>query len=409
MSKNQTLTAAFIESAKPPQVGQACFWDRKVSGFGLRVSQGGRKSWVLLYRPKGQTNSRWLTLGTHPPLSLADARELAKDKLADIQKGGDPAADLRRSCGTSTFGELTRRYLVEWATEEKKESSKNEDERVINHDLLPAWEHHEAGVISRRDVRELVDRVYARGAKVQANRVLALISKLFNFAIDKDIVAINPAYKVKKPLQHEERRGRVLDVGEIRSIWKALETEPAVTAAMFKVLLLTGQRRGEVRGMCWAEIDLESGWWTIPGGRTGRAKNKLSHRVPLVGEGLRILRELHAAKSEKCDYVFVGRSGKRPRADLQKLIGRVIESSEVDGFRTHDLRRTVGTGLASLGTELTVIKKVLNHSEKGDVTAIYVRHGYDAEKRLALEKWDRRLHQIVTSRAPESNVVALRA
>jgi integrase len=334
-------------------------------------------------------------------MSLADARELAKEKLADVQKGGDPTIEKRRALAADTFEALANRYLDEHARRHKKERSIKEDERNIRRELLPIWRNRKAREIARRDVIALVDGIAARGAEIHANRVLALISKIFNFGIAKDIVETSPAHRVPKPGK-ERHRDRVLNHEEVRAVWEAIEDERPITRGLFKLLLLTGQRRNEVCGMRWPEIDLDAGWWVIPGHRT---KNGLAHRVPLVGETLRILQGA-AQNGKGSDYVFRGRQHGKPLASPQKALARIAKRSQVD-FRVHDLRRTLGTGLAGLGVDRTTIKKVLNHSEQGDVTAIYDRHGYDDEKRAALAKWDRRVREILDGTT--AKVVQLRA
>lgn len=386
------LTASFIESQKiAPAYGQSrkTYWDSNPKGFGLRVTDGGQKTWVLMYRYQGR--QRWYTIGTYPPLSLADARQIAKDKLADVQKGKDPAAQAieeRKAIeGRDTFAWLADLYLEKHAREFKKPSSVREDERNIGKELLPLWGTCKAADISRAEVISLVEGIAARPAKIHANRVLALISKIFNFGIQRDLVQNNPAYKVAKPgMEHE--RERTLDSDEVRAVWEALQAEPKHFQVMFKLMLLTGQRRSEVRLMAWREVDLKAGWWTIPGERT---KNKRAHRVPLAGEVRRLLESMY--REGAVDYVFVGRFGDGPLSSPQKALNRIVERSGV-GFTVHDLRRTLATGLGELGFGRTVIAKVLNHSEPG-VTRIYDRHTYDREKLEALQRWQHRVLDLV--------------
>jgi hypothetical protein len=212
------LTSLFVESAKAPERGQAEYWDTKVTGLGMRISQGGRKTWTLLYRHRGRL--RRLSLGTFPVLKLADARELAKLKLADVQHGIDPAAVRQEERQGDSFAALADRYLSEYARIKKKPKSVSEDQKMIRGELLPAWGNRKADEIIRRDVLILVDGIAARGAFIQANRVLALISKIFNFATDKEILGASPAVKVPKPGQ-EHRRDRVLRDQEIKRLWGA--------------------------------------------------------------------------------------------------------------------------------------------------------------------------------------------
>lgn len=401
------LTDALVRSIESPAQGQLEVWDLKTPGFGLRISQGGRRTWTCLYRHDGRL--RRLTLGTYPILSLADARELARDRLADVQRGVDVASVKQERREADSFARLAERYLTEWARVKKRPRSVREDERVINRELLPRWGHRKAGEIGRRDVIELVDAIAARksakspdGAGVQANRTLALISKMYGFGVDKAIVESNPAYKVPRP-GAEHQRDRVLGEGEIKTLWRALDGEKPQTAAIFRLALLTAQRRGEICGLRWDELDLDAGWWTIA---AARAKNKLAHRVPLAGQALALLREV---RDRPHDAVFVFRSGSRydqAIANLQKPVRRLKATSGVD-FRFHDLRRTAASLMTGIGVPRLIVSKILNHVERG-ITAVYDRHSYDGEKRAALIRWDARLHEIVTGEvAPK--VVALSA
>jgi integrase len=396
------LTAAQIESIKAPPRGQKSYWDSKPAGLGLRVSQGGRKTWVLLYRKGRRGNSRWLTLGTYPPLSLKDARDLAIKRLAEVQKDDrDPAAEKQEEKEQFTFAQLAEKYLREYAAQFKRPKSVAEDTRIINKELLPQWGERKAKGITRQDVISLLEAIVERPAAVMANRVQALASKVFNFGIQKVKVDTNPVHKVGR-FGRESSRGRALGADEIRRVWAAFESEPQVWRAIFELLILTGQRSSEVREMPWREVDFEESTWVIPGSRT---KNGLAHVVPLVGEALEILMALPRAG----DFVFPGQKEAKPftASSLHNAIERITARSGVE-FHVHDLRRTVITHLGKLGVNRTVMKKVLNHSEGKDVTAIYDRHSYDSEKRTALARWDRRLHEIVEGRAADK-VVELRA
>jgi len=283
------MTAQFVESVKAPERGQVDYWDERTRGLGLRVSQGGKRAWTVFYRIGGRM--RRLTLGPYPSLSLADARRLAATSLGEVHHGNDPATAKREARAAETFGELAALYLERHAKVEKR--SWPEDERIIDRELNPAWKHRKATEIKRADAIALLDQIVERDAPVMANRVKALVSKIFNFAIRRGIVEANPAHGVGSPGGAEQQRDRVLSEEEIRKVWKALESESPKTRAIFRLALLTAQRRGEITGMRWDELDLDAGWWTLP---AERAKNRLTHRVPLAPEATRILRELEKTK-----------------------------------------------------------------------------------------------------------------
>lgn len=263
--------------------------------------------------------------------------------------------------------------------------------------LVKRWGSRKAKESTRRDVRDLLDDVAAR-APIMANRVLALVRKMFNFAIERDWLEVNPCHMVKAP-GDEKQRDRVLSEDEIRLVWKALDEESPLIAVLFRIRLLTAQRGGEVHGAAWSEFDLSRGWWTIP---ADRGKNGLAHRVPLSPQAVRILKPWRQAVGDS-PWVFPSSRKKEPHiAHAQKAIERIVCASGVD-FRGHDLRRTAASLMVGAGVPRLVVSKILNHVETG-VTAVYDRHGYDLEKRAALDSWGKRVDQIVSGK--QSKVLA---
>ena len=159
---------------------------------------------------------------------------------------------------------------------------------MLKSEVLASWRHMPVGELRRRDVRELVEAIAERGAPILANRVLALVRKMLNFAVEREWLDANPASGVRRPAP-EHRRDRVLTNEEIRTLWTQLDNEAPATAAAFRLRLITAQRGGEVRNMRWADVDLQSSIWTIPG---EHAKNGLPHRVPLTAPALTVLSAL---------------------------------------------------------------------------------------------------------------------
>ena len=384
-----TLTARTVEGLKPSTT-QVDYWDASVPGFGLRISPGGRKAWVVLYRTHGRL--RRLTLGGFPELTLAEARGRARVAQHEVVVGGDPAAVKAEARHAETIGTLAEEYIERHAKPNKR--SWKDDRRMLGSEVLPSWRHVPVGELRRRDVRELVEAIAERGAPILANRVLALVRKMLNFGVEREWLDVNPAAGVRRPAP-ERRRDRVLTNEEIRTLWKQLANEVPAMAAAFRLRLITGQRSGEVGGMKWGDVDLESSMWTIPG---EQAKNGLPHRVPLTEPARKILVALKPAT--KLEYVLAGARGKRQQTAALSRIG-------LADFRPHDLRRTAATQMASAGVPRLVISKVLNHVESS-VTAIYDRHSYDAEKRQALETWARTLDAILTGKPRGAVVVPIR-
>lgn len=366
--------------------------DPSARGLAFRVRATGHTSWTLTYRVRRRLR-RW-TIGRYPDLTLADAREEARKGLREVARGKDPAEAKQVARDADSFGELAAKYIEDHAKPRKR--TWKDDERLLNAEVLPKWRHKPAKEIMRRDVRALIDAIAKRGAGIQANRLRALLHKVFNFAIGTDVVEMNPVTGTARP-GVERQRDRVLNEDEIRQLWAALDAQPAEMAAAFRLRLITAQRGGEVFGMRWSDLDLPNAMWTIP---SEQSKNKLPHRVPLSASAVAILKSLRAEVDRAMAvprkdgkprtppmFVLAGARGKRQRAEASATFG-------IENFVGHDLRRTAASGMASAGVSRLVISKVLNHVERG-VTAVYDRHGYDAEKKIALDTWARALTAIL--------------
>ncbi len=385
-----TLTDRMINTVKPSEK-RVEYVDDKVPGLALRVMPSGAKSWTLRYRHRGRL--RRLTLGTLKSITLSQARARARDEFHAASKGADPATEKQAGRKVETVGDLAGLYLEKWAKPRKR--SWKADDNLLRRKILPTWRHRAVVDISRRDVRELVESVAEAGAPVVGNRVAALLSKMFAFALDRDIVTASPAFRIPRPAI-ESARDRVLTEGEIRALWKAWDALSVPMAAFYRLRLLTAQRGGEVAAMRWQDVDLESGWWTIP---AEHSKNKLPHRVPLNSSAVSILAELLATSHKDVIGVLdaharragAGAKGKRQQA-------AAAATFPVDDFRGHDLRRTAASLMAGGGVPRLTISKILNHVERG-VTKVYDRHSYDPEKRAALDWWNQRVDAIVTEKA----------
>ena len=374
---------------------QEDFFDASLPGFSIRVTPDGRKTFVLRYRA-GELRRR-LTIGTYPALPLAEARSRAKAALYAVANGTDPQGEKEAWRKAETFLDLATEYLAKHAKVKKR--SWQEDERKLRKEVLPYWGKRKAKEITRRDVIVLLDRLVDRGAPIQANRVKALVSKVFNFGISRGIVETNPAHLVERPAL-ETQRDRVLTEEEIRALWQALEGEDPTVAASFKLRLLTAQRGSEVMKMRWA--DLSGEWWTIP---ATLAKNRLQHRVPLSPQARAVIEGLRPLTGDSEWILASSRKPGSPRPVLHKAIDRVRKASGVD-FVPHDLRRTAASSMTSMGISRLVVSKILNHVERG-VTAVYDRHSYDAEKRAALVRWGSRLESLLAGESEESNVLRI--
>jgi len=286
-----------------------------------------------------------------------------------------------------SFEALCKQYLERYA--KKRKRSWKEDERRINNVLTPEFGSARAKHITRAEVRFLLEKL-AADAPIEANRLHALIRKIFNWAIENDILESSPCHRLPRP-SAEQQRDRVLSEDEIKKLWKALDHEHASIAATFKLRLITAQRASEVLAMTWSDVDLPSCWWTIPG---EHSKNGLPHRVPLSAPAVSLLEELKKSAGES-EYTFSSHGQSGHLDNVQKAVARLRKATDLD-FRAHDLRRTAASHMASIGIPRLTIQKILNHVERG-VTAVYDRHSYDPEKKSALDKWGNHLQRIVSN------------
>lgn len=396
------LTARNIPRLACDDVPRVEYWDASLTGFGLRVTATGVRTWTVRYRLRnGRKLYRW-DLGRYPSLSLADAREKARVALRDASLGRDPrvAKQAIRQDEVRTVEALVEQY----ALKASKRKGWPEEHRIHQREILPAWGQRPVSQITRSVVRELV-QTKAQTAPIMANRLLAQISRLLNQAIDLEWIDANPAARV--PREPETSRDRILSAEELRELWAALhETEavrdgepvPRLTQPLndaMLAMLLTGQREGEVGRMRWADVDLDAGWWTIP---RGDAKNGKDHRVPLTATVAELIaRRLQTAPATSL-YVFSTRRASSIAARLKKAASTLSRGLSFS-FRGHDLRRTVASGIAEAGIQRDHISHVLNHrsATRNTVTAIYDRYSYDREKRQALEAWERALMRTVAS------------
>jgi integrase len=389
------FTDRTVAAIVPPVRGQVDFFDERMPGFGLRVTKRGHKAWIVMYRVSGRL--RRLTLGPYPRLSLADARSMAKLALAAAVRGHDPAADKQADRQADTFGQLATLYIDQHAKPKKR--SWSEDQRILDREALPRWRTLKVKEISYHHVQQVLDGIVQRGAPIAANRTLALLRKLFNFAVARRIIPYSPCQGVERPAR-ERQRDRVLSAREIRLLWRVLEATDRLVRALFQLQLLTAQRGGELRIMRWEDVDLDTGWWTIP---SSDAKNRLAHRVPLSRPAARILGSLRCMTGES-SWVFPSAQTDKPRTTIQKALVRIRKASGID-FWPHDLRRTAASHMTSMGISRLTVAKILNHAERG-ITAVYDRHSYDREKREALEVWANAVEAMIGPQQIDSSVLS---
>jgi integrase len=400
------LTAKAVENARGPARGRVEYWDAALPGFGLRVTEKGAKSWTVLYRLAGRT--RRATLGSYPVLSLADARERAREMLREIGKGNDPAtAKIEARRDTRLFEVILAEFV------ERHCKPNNRGWRRQEHDLqdtfLPAWRGRAIKSITRDDILAIIDRIADRSSPRRANRYLALIKKLFNWCAERGYVDASPAVNIKPPGK-ETSRDRVLSDAELRLVWQCCKTAGWPFGDLFRLLILTAQRLGEVSAMCWHDIDLDAAMWTVPRTLT---RNGVANEVPLSRDALDLL--THLPPFGRRGFVFPALNGSaNPVSGFSKAKARLdiaiafelarAAQPPIPPWRLHDLRRTAASRMAQLSIAPHVIEKVLNHvtGSLAGVAGIYNRYGYLREKRQALDLWAEHIGHVVGSAEREA-------
>lgn len=429
------LTKAEINRLEPAAPGTEYIrWDSgsgAVAGFGVRVTgpstkhPEGAKSYLLKYRVGRGRGApiRKPTLGkvTGAPGELERARDRARKMADEGRDGTDHTAERQREAAERQEREannveaVVARFLKRHVHKHNRPSTAEVVERTFRAEVLPKWGSRPIADISRRDVLALLDGIMDRGAAYQANRTLAHVRKLFNWCVERDILKTNPAAGVSAPGK-EQSRDRVLEDEELRALWGAFGGLGFPFGPIFRLLMVTGQRRGEVGAMRWADVDTARKLWTLPADATKAGR---VHEVPLSDMAVEII----AAQSRQAGPYVFGITGERPaagfshaKARAEKLAAEAAEKSRAEGreavdvadWRLHDLRRTAASGIARLGVAPHILSRVLNHAPGASlgVTAIYNRHGYEAEKRHALDLWARHLRELIEGKADK--VVPLR-
>jgi integrase len=365
------LTDVLVRQARPPAAGRVVLWDSAVVGFGVRITSTGARSFVLVTRLR---NGRHLRLTWRVSIGLAAARELAREALAQVARGEDP-----RHAGAATTGATVAEAMESYLAQRAHLRTIGEIRRRFRAYVLPTWGSRVLRSIARRDVVALGDMVRERHGGTTANRVTSSVKGLLAWAVDRDMLDVHPAARLRLPAP-ERSRDRVLTDAELRALWAAWDVLGWPFGTALKVLLLTGCRRSEVGGMRWTEVDLETALWTVP---AARVKSGVAHLVPLAPLVMELLRTM--PRLYGCAFAF-SVSGRAAITDWSRAMARTRELSGVADVRIHDLRRTMRSGLSRLGVSFDVAELAIGHRMRG-VAARYDRYDRLAERRDAIERW----------------------
>src|SRR5262245_33163071 len=418
------LTYSFVQGLKYDPDGRNEFWDAELHHFGIQISKSGYKSYVLYTRVGSKSPTR-LPIGNAALLGLAAARAKAKKFKALIAEGKDPRAVAKQEAAEAlrakriTFAKVAQDWLDEVVIgsnrEEPKQRKGKEVEQDLYREFFPRWGTRPIAEITAIEVRDVIKEI-AKRAPAQARNLLGYCKRLFAWARDQgpDVYGLesSPAerWRAKALIGIKVPRTRVLDDTELRALWHAAGKMPYPHGPMFQMLVLTGQRRMEVAGARWREIDLTKKLWVIP---PNRMKSKVAHVVPLNRDVLALLEKLPRYRDG--DHVFSGSLGVKPVASFSKCKRRLdhgmaaelaggANASPVEPFTIHDVRRTMRTHLSALPITDLVRELVIAHTKPG-LHKVYDQWSYVEAKRHALNLWEKRLRSIVSPPAGDNVVV----
>lgn len=430
-----SITKRVVDTATPA-TSEYVIWDDggkdTVKGFGLKVTPAGSKVYIYQYRlarpgKAASTSPRKYTIGKHGEFTPDQARSRAKELAIQVAQGTDPrqleldhhaaeektrelAAERLRLEGELAFSNLAARWLEEYAIDHRP-TSVGQAKVSLNKYLLPILGHTPIPKITRAHLQRAIDAIPAT-QKATRHQVYAYTSILFRWAMERGYIEFTPVVGMSKPKVPKSRE-RVLSDSELAVVWRATYALPGPFGALYRLLVLTGQRRSEVARMRWSELDQKAGTWRLPG---DRAKNSKWHQVPLstlAQEELdRLAMRLPPSEGTPESHITWPESGpvlttrgqipisgfSKAKSALDTTIAEYCTngSGKVAHWTVHDLRRTLATGLQGLGVRIEVTSAILNHTSgtMGGVSGIYHRYKWDAEKREALDTWAQHVLQL---------------
>ena len=385
------ITKTAVERLQPDS---GWLWDSEVKGFGARRQVDG-VFYYLRYRVGGA--QRVKSIGRHgSPWTPDTARSMAKEKLGKVATGADPFAEEAKVRTAETLGGELTRYLSRKRAAMKPRAFAEVERHLMNH--AKPLHRLRLGEIDRRSVALRLAEIEEASGPIARNRVRSSLSAFFAWAVTEGFIETNPVTGTAKA-EEGGGRERVLSPAELAEIWAALENDQF--GDIVRLLVLTGQRREEIGGLRWSEIDFERGLIVLPPART---KNKRLHEIPLSPLAQAILKR----QPRRRDLIFgIGKGGFSGWSDCKaRLDQRVLTARQetkakakpLADWRLHDLRRTAATQMAELGVLPHIIEAILNHvsGHRAGVAGIYNRARYEGEMREALERWEHYV-EVVTS------------
>ena len=400
------LTKETIAELEPPRAGETIIWDTKQKGFGVRLSHTGRRTYFLYARTKAGRQIHH-KIGVHGEITVDQARKAAIREIGRIADGADPAQERtaardteEKRLSTPTMTQLCDMYLARHAKINKRPRSIAQDEALIERFVRPRLGKLLVPDVDPAALAKIRDDLSP--TPYMANRLRALLSKMFSLAILWGHRDTNPAKGIER--YPEEQRQRYLSLPELRRLAQALDDYPYQRSAnAIRMLLFTGARRGEVLGMTWQQVERNPGFWVKPSAET---KQRREHRIPLSQGARQLLEDMRRYRKPDEPYVFPGRGPNEHFLEIKKAWATICKTAGISGVRIHDLRHTYASILAGAGVGLPVIGALLGHTQ-AQTTKRYT-HLDDAPLRDATERVDALLHSLAEepTAAPSSRRAA---
>jgi integrase len=391
------LTKSAIDALPIPD-SDIVYWDAGCPGFGVKVTPKSRKVFLVLYRTGGAGSKlRKYTIGPYGHVTLHQARVAAQKVFAAKLEGRDPATEKReakRKVVADGVEELLEAFITQHVSQNR---SGGETSRLLRREVGKTWAGRSIHEITKRDVVEVISAIEQRGAPSAANKALKSIKTFLRWCVGRAVLDRSPAEGVPLPAR-EVARDRILNDQELAQVIIAARKMDGPYGGIVELLALTGQRREEVAGMKWCELNLAQRVWTLPKSRT---KNAKEHVVHLSEQSMAALKRA----AVRGPFVF-SILGTKPFQEFSQAKREIDELSGVTGWRLHDLRRTCVSGIARLGIAPHVADKILNHQAGtiSGVAAVYQRHEFLSERRQALDLWGAHVGELLVGISQERRI-----
>jgi len=333
----------------------ATIWDTEITGFCVRIYPTGRKTYFFKYR-NSYKEAKFIKIGVHGNTTTEQARDKATQLALRVSAGDDPSVKTPFKALNPTMEDLAEKYLKLHAETEKRPKSIKEDKSMLNNYILKEFGARKVDNIILEDIQALHASLYKK--PILSNRILALLHKMFNLAVQWRWRTDNPVSGIKKYQEH--KRTRWLQEDEMQRLLRVLDAYPnQVTSNIIRLLLLTGARKHEVLQATWDQFDLDKGVWTK---RAHTTKQKKMEHAPLSPPALIILKDIEEKKTDS-PFLFPGNAKGKPLQDFKKSWTTIRKRADLKDFTIHDLRHTFASYLVSSGLSLSIVGKLLGHTQ----------------------------------------------